>query len=200
MALDLFKTHKSEYVTPREPVVVDVGPARYLTLEGRGAPGGDEFTAKVGALYALAYTMKMTYKAAGRGDYTVPKLEGQWWVDGDPQQWQTVPRDEWRWRLLMRIPEFIGEEELSDAREKVIAKKSIAEAADAVLVDLTEGRCVQVLHAGRYSDEPATVERMHAFVREHGLTPHGQHHEIYLSDARRVAPEKLKTILRMPVT
>jgi len=191
--LDLFKEHKDEYVTPREPVLVDVGPAQYLVIDGSGAPGGDTFQAMMGAIFGVAYTLKMTVKADGR-DYKVCPPEGLW-----PNADADVPKEQWTWTLLVRTPDFITADDLAAAKQKLLDKGKGPEVEDVELRTLNEGSCVQVLHVGPYNTEPETIAAMHAFAAEQGLTPAGLHHEIYLSDPRRAAPEKLKTLLRQPV-
>jgi len=191
--VDLYKLHKSEYVTPKEPVLIHVGAAKYLTADGVGAPGGEKFQEAVGALYSMAYTMKMAKKFAGQ-DYKVCHLEGLWWgIELMERQ------DQWRWKLLIRVPDFICDRmrKATAARLKEKGKPDLP--VDIRLETLKEGRCVQVLHTGPYSDEGATMARMKAVAETSGLSFAGAHHEIYLSDPRRVAPEKLRTILRMPV-
>lgn len=196
--LDLYKIHKAEYVTPKEPVLVEVKPALYLTIVGKGQPGGETFQAKLGALYAAAFTLKMTKKFAGR-DYRVCHLEGLWWV-GTKKQWLfEQPPSAWKWKLILRVPEFITEQDLEQAVRKLKAKGKAPEAREVRLETIEEGRCVQVLHVGPYARENETVARMMAFAREQGLAFHALHHEIYLSDPRRVPAERLRTILRHPV-
>jgi hypothetical protein len=203
--IDLFKLHKNEYVAPRQPALVTIKPAQYLAISGQGAPGGEAFTDRIGALYGAAYTIKMTRKFAGKQDYVIGKLECQWWVDGksgecDGDALDSVPPDSWRWRLLIRTPDFIGQPDLDEATAKLQEKgKGGAELGDVVLTTVAEGDCVQMLHVGPYEREPETVATMRAMAVAEGLTVHGRHHEIYLSDPRRVAPEKLRTILRLPV-
>jgi hypothetical protein len=189
--VDLYKLHKADYVTPKEPVFVRIGPAKYLTVEGQGEPGGEMFQSMLGALYAAAYTIKMTKKFAGQ-DYKVCGLEGLWWGI-------EAARESWRWKLIIRVPEFIAARDLKDAVAKLKEKGKGDLPAQVLLETIKEGRCVQVLHVGPYSAEPATVEHMKAFAAGSGLSLRGPHHEIYLSDPRRVAPETLKTILRFPV-
>jgi hypothetical protein len=196
--LDLYKEHKDEYVTPKRPVLVDVKPARYLTIVGRGGPGGEIFQAKIGALYAVAFTIKMTRKFAGR-DYKVCAPEALWWGTGGRPEFFREPRERWNWKLMIRTPEFITKDDLTDAVAKLQTKGKGPEAAEVRLDTISEGRCVQMLHVGPYDREPATIARMKAFAAENGLSFHGLHHEIYLSDPRRVAPERLRTILRLPV-
>lgn len=196
--LDLYATHKAEYVSPRSPVLLTVKPAAYLAIEGRGEPGGVAFEAAVGALYAVAFTVKMARKRAGR-DYVVCKLEGRWWTGGSSAGFLHEPRSRWRWQLLIRVPSFVSKREVADACVELRAKGKPADVTAVELLVLDEGRVVQALHAGPYDTEPASIARMLACARDHGLEPAGKHHEIYLSDPRRVAPEKLRTILRLPV-
>src|SRR5690242_11015006 len=107
--LDLYKIHKSDYVTPKKPVLIKIKPAQYLAVDGQGAPGGDRFTACIGALYGVAFTVKMTRKFAGKQDYAVCKLEGQWFFAGDPA---ATPKAQWKWKLLIRTPDFIQAKDL----------------------------------------------------------------------------------------
>ena len=196
--IDLFKLNKRLYVAPNRPVFLEVPPATYLALEGVGAPGGEEFTARIQALYGMAFTIKMSRKFAGQEDYGVCKLEAQWWAKGSTCFTQ-LPQAEWRWKLLIRTPEFIGTEDLKRAREVLVKRGKGADTADVRLEELTEGACVQMLHTGPYDREGETVAVMRAAADKAGLGFEGRHHEIYLSDPRRVAPEKLRTILRQPV-
>ena len=196
--IDLFEVHRKEYIAPKKPALVEVGPATYLSVSGQGRPGGELFTTIVGALYSVAYTMKMSQKALG-GDYTVGKLEAQWWTDDAGCGLATVPQDEWRWKLLIRTPDFIGDMELSLAVETLGKRGKSPNAKEIRLDTLREGLCVQMLHVGPYEREHETVRVMEEFARQKGLEAHGRHHEIYLSDPRRVPPQRLRTILRHPV-
>jgi hypothetical protein len=195
---DLYKLHKSDYVTPRKPVTVDIKPARYLTITGRGEPGGPTFQAKLGVLYNVAFTVKMTKKSAGQ-DYAVCKLEGLWWGNKKTSSFLEEPRDRWNWKLMIRTPDFIQNRDVSEAARNLLAKGRSADVSEVKLESLREGRCVQVLHTGRYDREAITIQYMHKFAAVAGLQLHGLHHEIYLSDPRRVDPLRLKTILRYPV-
>jgi hypothetical protein len=173
------------------PVLIQTRPAVYLTIDGVGEPGSVVFQGAIGALYAAAFTMKMANKFAGR-DYKVCGLEGLWWgLD--------APRESWQWKLLIRTPDFITREELAQTIEKLLQKGKPAEVSQVKLETIDEGRCVQVLHLGPYSEEPKTIAAMEEFAAAHGLHNEGHHHEIYLSDPRRSKPEKLRTILRQPV-
>lgn len=196
--LDLYKKHKADYVAKQEPDLVDVGPATYLTITGRGEPGGAEFGKKVGALYNMAFTVKMQSKAAGL-DYTVCKLEGLWWGTNQQHDFQDQPRESWNWKLLIRTPLFITPDHLAAAQEQLIKKGKSAEVAEVELTQIEEGQCVQVLHVGPYSTESKTIADMTDFAKDRGLTRNGLHHEIYLSDPNKTEPEKMRTILRQPV-
>jgi|SRR5215467_2828239 len=196
--IDLYKQHKAEYAATRKPALVKIGKAQYLAIEGQGAPGSEIFTASIGGLYGIAFTVKMARKFSGRQDYAVSKLEGQWWADGD-HDFMAAAKSAWRWKLLIRTPEFVTKKEVTEALA-VLVKRGRGGHADRVrLESLSEGACVQVLHVGSYDSEQATIEAMKTFAESQGLESAGLHHEIYLSDPRRVAPERLKTILRMPV-
>jgi len=195
--LDLYKKYQSEYIAPKDPVFVMVGPAKYLTITGQGAPGGEHFKSHISALYAVAFTLKMAEKFAGH-DYKVCHLEGQWWAE-DGTDFRTHTPKEWEWRLLIRVPEFIAKAELEDAIKSVMSKGKVALANEIRLEELTEGRCVQMLHVGPYAEEKTAVDRMHEMVEGKGLHLRGPHHEVYLSDPNRVPKEHLRTLLRYPV-
>ena len=195
--LDLYKEFKSEYITPKQPVFVVVGPAKYLSITGWGAPGGECFRTHSSALYAVAFTLKMAEKFAGH-DYKVCHLEGQWWGENGSDFRKYQPR-EWRWRLLIRVPAFINQGDVDAAIKAVLEKRKAALANEVKLEELTEGRCVQMLHVGPYPEEKATIEKMNALAEGSGVQLRGPHHEIYLSDPNRVPAQRLRTILRYPV-
>lgn len=196
--VDLFKLHKDEYAATRKPGLVDIKKAVYLSIEGQGAPGGPVFTAKVQALYSIAYTVMMTRKFGGKQDYGVCKLECLWRMDSE-KSFEKVPPDLWRWRLLIRTPDFVKPTEIKKAAAVLIEKGKPADVNEVKLEPMAEGLCVQMLHVGPYDKEPETVRAMQAFAEGKGLAFHGLHHEIYISDPRRIPPERLKTILRHPV-
>jgi len=192
--LDLVKKYKDQYAQREKPVLIDIHEARYLTLAGKGAPEGGEFQEKVGAMYGMAWGLKMKNKFAGR-DYVVPPLEGLWWASTDQHSFVSAPRETWQWKLLMRVPSFITEKEVLAAA----SGGKTAEAKGIRLEVIAEGRCVQVLHLGPYSEEPKTIAVMRKFAERKKLVPNGHHHEIYLTDPNRTPPEKMRTILRQPV-
>ena len=197
--IDLFKLHKDQYISPKTPQLVDIHEAKYLAISGRGEPGGDEFTTTIGALYGVAYTTKMTRKFAGKQDYTISKLECLLWVDDEGRDFATVDPTDWNWTFLIRTPDFIEDNELEMAIETLLKKGKEPQVRQVTFEFLKEGLCVQMLHVGPYDKEGETVETMEAFAEQQGMEFHGRHHDIYLSDPRRVPPERLKTILRHPV-
>ena len=196
MKLDLYREHKTEYVAPRNPTLVRVGPARYLAVSGRGDPDGPGFGAAVGALYGVAFTIKMAKKAAQK-DYVVAKLEGVWWGGRRGQLLIDSPRSTWRWKVLIRVPPFVTASDVARAKRELVRRGRSG--GTVRLESLREGRVVQLLHVGPYDREHESLGRMEEFARDKGVRLAGRHHEIYLSDPRRVAPAKLRTILRRPV-
>jgi hypothetical protein len=195
--LDLYKTHKAEYVAPKKPVLLHVKPAVYLTISGQGAPGEERFAACIGALYAVAFTIKMTRKFAGEKDYVVCKLEGQWFIGPDAAK---IPRGQWRWKLMIRTPDFVKEADRRQAVAKLLEKGKPREVEEVKLERIDEGTCVQMLHVGPYEREKETIAIICEFAGKKGFRLTGPHHEIYLSDPRRVPAEHLRTIVREPVT
>lgn len=195
--IDLFKEFKSEYKATTKPALVETSPAQYLAVEGKGKPGSSQFELALGAMYAMAFTIKMTRKAAGLGDYVVGKLEAQWWCDIG--NFTPDNMDNWLWRLLIRTPDCVGETDLRRATTAITARQKSAGVESVFLHKMNEGKCVQMMHIGPYQAEGQTIAIMQDFMKEKNLEPNGLHHEIYISDPRRIAPESLKTILRQPV-
>ena len=198
-----FKRTLDAYAAPKGRFrIVDVPDTRYLAVDGHGDPDtSPDFAGAVGALYPVAYTLKFASKRDLDRDYVVPPLEGLWWADD--MDTFTVARDRtrWDWTLLLMVPDWLDEAQVTAAIEQVRAKDPPARLGDLRLAALSEGRCVQTLHVGSFDDEGAVLARMHdEFIPENGLRMAGTHHEIYLSDIRKTAPEKLRTILRQPVT
>jgi hypothetical protein len=195
--LDLLKEYKSYYNAGKNPEIVEFDEANYLTIEGIGEPAGKMFVSKVEALYPLAYGIKKICKEQDK-DFGVPKLEGLWWVEGDTPALE-IPRNEWRWKLLIRMPEFITKE-LMFSVQPVVAKKKKNELVQKIALEkMTEGKCVQIMHIGPYSTEHKTINELMAFIDANGISVNGKHHEIYLSDPRKNKPDKMKTIIRYPV-
>lgn len=195
--LDLTKEYKTYYTAKTWPHIVEFGEARFIGIEGKGEPGGEEFSSRVGALYPLAYAIKNLSKKDGR-DFGVAKLEGLWWVE-QKGPFLEVPRSEWCWKLLIRLPDSITAEVVEKARQEVLKKKGIELVKAIAFEKITEGKCVQIMHLGPYATEDETIMKMKAFMDENDLVENGLHHELYLSDPHKSAPEKMKTILRQPV-
>jgi len=189
---DLFRELRDEYAQPKTPAIVSTTPGRYLAIEGRGAPGTGEFQDRLGALYAVAFTVKMTRKFDGRRDYVVGKLETQYERPDGPLE------DLW-WRMLIRTPDFVGGDELAPAVAALLDKGKPETVREVSLEEIDEGECVQLLHVGPYDRAGGARREMEEFAAAEGLELRGLYHEICLSDPRRVEPERLRTILRMPV-
>lgn len=198
--VDLKREHRDLYAAPREPVLVDVPELAFLMVDGRGDPNtAPEYTQAIEALYSVAYTLKFTLKRAAEPfDYTVMPLEGLWWAP-DMASFAAGDRSKWEWTAMIAQPDAVTAELVERAVEQASAKKPLPAAARLRLERFDEGRSAQVMHVGPYSAEGPTIERLHAFIAEHGLALRGKHHEIYLGDPRRTAPERLKTIIRQPV-
>ncbi len=180
--------------------MLTVAPARYLAIDGAGDPNTEPFGTAIEALYPLAYALKFASKRAGR-DFVVPPLEGLWWADDMAAFTSGRDKSAWSWTLLLFVPEWIDDAAIEAARDAVRSKKQPpARLADVRVETLDEGLCVQTLHIGTFDDEAPLLARLHDdFIPGEGLRMTGHHHEIYLSDPRRTAPEKLRTILRQPV-
>lgn len=197
--IDLYKLHKEDYIAFKKPILLSMKKAAYLAIEGQGAPGGEKFTERIGALYGVAFTVKMTRKFAGKQDYAVCKLEAQWGADDGRAEFFLRPKEVWRWKLLIRTPELVREDELKKAVAALLSKGKTSPVKEVRLESFVEGQCVQMLHLGPYDREHETIELMRTHGESKGLKFHGRHHEIYISDPRRVPPERLRTILRQPV-
>jgi hypothetical protein len=202
--IDLTKLYKNYYTAKPTPSLIQAERAVFVSITGKGDPSGESFSADIQALYPVAYGVKAICKAADR-DFGVPKLEGLWWFDeekfGSPSMDEApvkIPRSEWEYRLLIRIPDFVDEATVVQAVQTVVSKKKMPGAARVHFFEMTEGPCVQIMHIGPFSEEPATLQKLNQFMQEKGMLKNGLHHEIYLSDFRTTAPEKLKTILREP--
>jgi hypothetical protein len=180
--------------------VVDVPELRYVAVDGRGDPNtSTTYGNAIEALFPVAYALKFASLRTLDRDFVVGPLEGLWRA-GDPSAFVMRRKDEWEWTMMISQPDWITDDLVRAAVEAVSRKKDNPTVADVRLLTMTEGTCVQILHKGSYDDEGPTLDRLHnGYLPEHGLTFNGDHHEIYLSDARRTAPEKLKTILRQPV-
>ena len=207
MAFDFKKEYKEFYLPKNKPEIVTVPRANYIAVRGAGDPNekGGAYQQSISVLYAVAYTLKMSYKTdhriEGFFDYVVPPLEGFWRQEG-AEGVDYVNKAAFRWISLIRLPDFITEKDFRWAVETATKKKKL-DCSAAEFLTLDEGLCVQILHLGPFDDEPVTVARMDAYLAENGyendFSESRQHHEIYLSDARKVPPEKWKTVIRHPI-
>lgn len=207
MAFDFKKEYKEFYLPKNRPEIVTVPKAKYLAVRGQGDPNeeGGAYQAAIGVLYAVAYTLKMSYKTdyriEGFFEYVVPPLEGFWWQEG-VRGVDYAHKEAFHWLSVIRVPDFVTELDFRWAVETATKKKKL-DCSAAEFLTIEEGLCVQILHRGPYDDEPATVALMDQYLLENGyvndLNETRLHHEIYLSDARKVEPVKWKTVIRHPI-
>ena len=203
--LDLTKKYKAYYSAKTKPELIHLEEAHYLSITGKGDPSGSLFAEKIQALYSIAYAVKFIYKDEGK-DFVVAKLEGLWWFDEEKykgltltESSQKVPRSEWKYRLLTRIPEYVTEEQVHQCIATTLEKKPLKYLDEVEFYKMREGQCIQMLHVGPFDNEPESLQKMQGLIEENAFKKNGLHHEIYLSDFRRTDPEKQKTILREPV-
>ena len=207
MAFDFKKEYKEFYMPKSKPEIVTVPKANYIAVRGKGDPNdeGGAYQQAVGILYAVAYTLKMSYKTdyriEGFFDYVVPPLEGFWWQEGvDGIDYSD--KSTFNWISVIRLPDFVTQKDFDWATGEAEKKKHL-DCSKAEFLTIDEGLCVQIMHIGPFDDEPATVSMMNAYLLENGyendFSGSRLHHEIYLSDARKVAPETWKTVIRHPI-
>ena len=207
MAFDFKKEYKEFYLPKNKPEIVNVPKANYIAVRGTGDPNEEDGTYQkaISILYGVAYTLKMSYKTDyrinGFFEYVVPPLEGFWWQE-NVNGINYADKASFHWISVIRLPDFISEKDLEWAKETAAKKKRI-DCSSAEFLTVDEGLCVQIMHLGAFDNEPATVAIMDDYIRENGfindITDKRLHHEIYLSDARKVAPEKWKTVIRHPI-
>ena len=207
MAFDFKKEYKEFYMPKSKPGIVTVPSMNYIAVRGSGNPNQEdgEYKQAIGLLYGIAFTIKMSKKGDheidGYFDYVVPPLEGFWWQDG-VEGVDYAHKENFHWISVIRIPDFVSEYDFRWAVDEA-AKKKKQDFSKVEFLTVEEGVCVQCMHIGPYDDEPATVEIMHNYIEKQGyvldISDKRLHHEIYLSDARKVAPERLKTVIRHPI-
>ena len=225
MAFDFKKEYKEFYMPTNKPEIVEIPPMNYVAVRGKGNPNieGGDYQQAISILYAVAYTLKMSYKTEhkieGFFEYVVPPLEGFWWQDEQQPVDANVRTDQsgrleidngidynnkdtFNWISVIRLPDFITEKDFAWAVQTATKKKKI-DCSPAEFLTIDEGLCVQIMHQGSFDSEPANVALMDDYLKEHGyendINEQRLHHEIYMSDARRVAPEKWKTVIRHPI-
>lgn len=198
--IDLRKDLRKLYSpSAKEPELIKVPRFNFLMIDGEGPPELPKFQSAIQAIYNTAYTLKFTFKSEKRIDYPVMALEGLWWLkQGEP--FQMGKREDWCWTLMILQPKVVTKAAVTQAIKKIRLKKELPALDELRLEPFAEGLAVQMLDVGPYATEPVTMEKMNAFNADRGLIAYGKHHEIYMSDPRRVKPEKMKTILRHAVT
>lgn len=199
--IDFKKEYKGLFAPPKKFVVVDVPEMQFLMVDGHGDPNkAPEYQEALEALYAVAYKLKFNSKKQLGRDYVVPPLQGLWWAE-DMASFSTArDKSQWDWTMMIMVPDWITSEMFDEAIEQVRKGKNPSALNKVRLEKYHEGLSVQIMHIGSYDDEGPTLLKLHKeYLPENGYVENGKHHEIYLSDPRRVAPEKLKTVLRQPV-
>lgn len=199
---DFKKLFKAFYSPkPGKPEIVTMPPMQFLTVSGQGDPNTEQsFQDAIAALYGTVYGLKFTRKKEGIGpDFSVGALEGIWWTKTGKIFEKGQPAD-WLWTIMIWLPDYIAADDVEKQLEVLKTKKSNPALDKVKLGKMKEGQSVQIMHIGPYDTEQPDVDFMHQYAKEHGYVPSGKHHEIYLGDPRRTAPEKLRTILRHPVT
>lgn len=207
MAFDYKKEYKEFYMPKNKPEIIEVPAMNYIAVRGKGDPNekDGEYAKSIEILYAIAYTLRMSYKGDykinGFFEYVVPPLEGFWWQDG-VKGVDYTRKDTFCWISVIRLPDFVSMEDFNWAVQEVTRKKKI-DCSKAEFLTMNEGLCVQMMHIGPFDEEPATVAKMDQFLVEEGydndFSEQRLHHEIYISDPRKVAPEKCKTVIRHPI-
>jgi hypothetical protein len=204
--LDYKKEYKNLYMPKDKPTLIVVPSANFIMCDGTGDPNDNsDFQQAIGLLYGLSFTIKMSKmkgnQAEGYFEYVVPPLEGLWWIDKGGFSLEV--RDNWKWTLMIRQPEFVNEDVFKWACIELIKKKHEMPIEKVRFEAFDEGLCVQIMHIGPYSTEPETMKKIENFILKEGLKNKvgngGKHHEIYLSDPRKIKPENMKTVLRQPV-
>ena len=207
MAFDFKKEYKEFYMPKNKPEIVNIPEANYIAVRGKGDPNeeGGAYQKAIGVLYAVAYTLKMSYKTdykiKGFFEYVVPPLEGFWWQD-DTSGVDYTDKSSFNWISVIRLPDFVTKKDFEWAVKTATEKKKM-DLSSAEFMTVSEGLCVQIMHSGPFDDEPVSVALMDEYLSENGyvndITDTRLHHEIYMSDARKVAPEKWKTVIRHPI-
>lgn len=197
LKLDLTKTDRAYYKAKQTPSLQEFDAYDYLTIQCQSAPEDKLFTSAIETIYPVAYAVKFICKDREE-DFVVPKMEGQWWVE-DNRPFEQVPRHEWHWRLLIRMPGFVDKTTFEMAISNLKTKGKPIRLEDVKFEQINEGKCIQMLHIGSYEEEQETIRQIFQKMREENLQMNGDHHEIYLSDPMRTPAWKLKTIIRYPV-
>lgn len=195
---DLRKELKHLYSAKKKPQILEIPEGKFLTILGKGHPSEPEYSEAMMALYSSVYTLKFKYKDEGL-DYSIMPLEGLWWIeDGIFDAQNPAPGEKWRWKSMIRVPDFVTEKALNTTIEDLVEKKG-EKVREVKLETFHEGLSAQILHKGPYSEEEPTITALHEWVDENGYQLRNDHHEIYMNNPQRTKPENLKTIIRHPV-
>jgi hypothetical protein len=198
--IDFKKELKELYAPPKKFVVIDVPKLQYLMIDGHGEPGGPQYQAALEALYPVSYKLKFASKQQLGRDYVVPPLSGLWWAEDMEFFTSSLDKSKWDWTMMIMAPDWISSQMFTETLEILRKDKKLAALDLLRLESYSEGLSVQIMHIGSYTDEGPTLAKLHKeFMPANNFDFNGKHHEIYLSDPRRVAAEKLKTVLRQPV-
>lgn len=207
MSFDYKKEYKEFYMPPKKPTIVSIPPMNFIAVRGQGNPNDEngEYKKAIGLLYAIAFTIKMSkkgdYRIEGYFDYVVPPLEGFWWQD-ETVGIDYAHKENFKWISLIRLPDFVTKKDFDWAIAEATLKKK-SDFSSVEFLTYNEGLCVQCMHIGSYDNEPETIQSMNEYAESSGykidISGTRYHHEIYLSDPRKAAPEKLKTVIRHPI-
>lgn len=196
--LNLTKSDADYYKATPKPRTVNLAEKRYISFIGYGGPEALKFNQGIEALYAVAYALKFKFKSQNQ-DFVVPKTEAFWWLEGERKSFEGVPKADWHWEILIRIPDFIEQLEVDSAIQSVIEKKNIKLASEIYFKIINTHNAVQILHIGSYENEKSTLDTLFSFIEENKLKIVGEHREIYITDPRKTPEARLKTILRYAV-
>jgi len=197
--IDLKKEMKQLYTAGKEPAIVTVPEMTFIAYDGQGDPNtSKEFQDSMGVIFGLAYTIKFMCKEIDK-DFVVMPLEGLWWTD-DMSDFSVANKEKWKWTVMIALQNYIDIEIFNEAKKKLFAKKKLSNIGKARLEKYEDGLSAQILHSGPYAEETPTIEKLHSFIKEQGYRMHKKHREIYFNSPQKVAPEKLKTIIRQPIT
>ena len=201
MKLDYKKKYPLLYKPKNKPSIIEIPDMKFFMVDGKGDPNSaKEYKEAIEALYAVSYALKMKIikKEEPEKDYVVPPLEGLWYID-DMSKWVETSKDEWKWTMMIRIPDYVTSEQLEKAREIAEKTKKPVALSKIYVKNYQEKTVVQMMHIGSYAEEHENIMKIHQYAKENGYSISGHHHEIYLSDPRKTDPAKLKTIIRQPI-
>ena len=196
---DYKKVFKEFYNPPKKPVILKIPEFNFTMIDGKGNPNeSQEYQEALEALYGISFTLKFNLKKKSRIDYKVMPLEGLWWVKSG-EEFSLDKKDNWAWTSMIMQPELVSESDVAEAKIQLEQKKNPPALSKVRFESFKEGLAVQIMHIGPYSEEKPTIEKLHAFAENEGYSLHDKHHEIYIGDPRKSAPDKLRTVIRQPI-